>query len=71
MTDERKSLGRAYTRDGFSQSTGKLTGRDKDAQARLEKRAAELERDGMSAADAKKAARQEMQDNPRKDWRAG
>lgn len=71
MTDKRKSLGRAYTRDGFSQGTGQLTGRDKDAQARLEKRAAQLQADGMSAEDAKRAAREEMRDNPREDWRAG
>lgn len=73
MSDERKvkSYGHGYTRDGFSQGTGRLTGRDKDAQERLEKRAAQLERDGMSSDEAKKAAREEMRDNPRKDWRAG
>lgn len=71
MTNKPKenSLGRAYTRDGFSQGTGQLTGRDKDAQKRKEKRIKELQAEGMPVGDAKKKAHEEMQDNPRKDWR--
>ncbi len=73
MTDKpkAKSYGRAYTRDGFSQGTGQLTGRDKDAQTRKEKRIKQLQAEGVSEADAKKQAHAEMQDNPRKDWRSG
>jgi len=59
------------TFDGFSQSTGKLTGRDKDAQKRLDKRAEQLQAEGAPKVEATKTAREEMRDNPRKDWRGG
>jgi hypothetical protein len=53
MSDERKvkSYGRAFTRDGFSQGTGQLIGRDKDAQKRKEKRIKELQAEGISEGD--------------------
>jgi hypothetical protein len=73
MTDElkAKSLGRFRTQDGYSQGTGQLTGRDKDAQKRKEKRADQLQAEGKSKDEANAIALKEMQDNPRKDWRAG
>jgi uncharacterized protein YoaH (UPF0181 family) len=66
-----KSLGRHRTVDGYSVTTGKLTHRDRTAQERLELLAEQLRAGGMSKEEAFMIAREEMRDNPRKDWRAG
>jgi hypothetical protein len=55
----------------WTASTARLSGREIKANKRLEKRIAELEATGLSRAAARKKARDEMRDNPRKDWRAG
>jgi hypothetical protein len=57
--------------DGFNPQAGRLTGRDAQAQKRLEDRAAQLKASGVSDEDAHKQARAEMGDNPRKYWRNG
>jgi len=55
----------------YSPQTGQLTGRERGAQERLEARATELMGEGLSASDARMRARQEMRDNPTRDWRRG
>jgi len=56
---------------GYNPHTGKPTGRAIGAQERLEKLAAKYEAEGLSAPEARARAREEMRDNPRKDWRVG
>jgi hypothetical protein len=56
----------------YDPQTGQLTGREKRGQERLKARAEELQRQGMTEADARNAARQEMRSHQgREDWRHG
>lgn len=55
----------------YNAQTGQLTGREIEAQKRLEKLTQDYINDGMDAASARQRARDVMRDNPRKDWRGG
>jgi hypothetical protein len=57
--------------DSFSQGTGKITGREKEALKYINKRIGELRAQGMPAEEAFTTAYKEARDNPRKDWRRG
>ena len=66
------TIKRAKLKSGYNPQTGRLTGRAKPAQKRLDKRAEQLmTRDGLSAPEAKAIARAEMRGNPKMDWRRG
>jgi len=56
---------------GYNPHTGRLTGRAVGAQERLDKLAERYVAEGMSLAEARARAREEMRDNGRKDWRTG
>jgi hypothetical protein len=55
----------------YNPQTGKLTGRAIGAQQRLDTLAERYQSEGMSAEDARQRARDEMRNNPRRDWRHG
>jgi hypothetical protein len=58
-------------RRSYDSQSGRLTGREVGAQARLEKLAEQyMAQDNMDAASARQRAREVMRANPRKDWRA-
>ncbi len=54
----------------YNQQTGKLTGKEIEAQKRLEELAAKYQAEGLSEADAREKAKKEMRDNARADWRS-
>jgi hypothetical protein len=55
----------------YNISTGQLTGREIKAKKGLDVLVAKYVVEGMTKEDATDRARNEMRDNPRKDWRAG
>ena len=55
----------------YNHNTGKLSGREVNAQKRLEALAAKYQADGLPEEEARERARNEMRDNPRNDWRDG
>jgi hypothetical protein len=68
-TTKRKSAARKAK--SYNPQTGKLTGRAIGAEKRLEMLTQRYQSEGMSAQDARQRARDEMRDNPRRDWRQG
>jgi hypothetical protein len=65
-TDEPKSK-TSY----WNQNSGKLSGREVKAQQRLEALTTKYQSEGLTEAEARDRARNELRDNPRSDWRAG
>ena len=57
--------------DAFSQGTGKITGREKEALKHINKRVAELKAQGVPVEEAFKKAYDEARNNPQRDWRRG
>jgi hypothetical protein len=67
----KKSVRKSKARKKYNPQTGKITGRAVGAQERLEALAKKYQAEGMELQDARQRAREEMRNNPRKDWRAG
>jgi hypothetical protein len=55
----------------YSSQTGRLSGREVNAQVRLDALTEQYVSEGMDPASARSRARAVMRDNPRKDWRVG
>ena len=66
MSDDEEEMVR---HDSFSQSTGKITGREKIALKQVDKLARELQAQGERPERARDKEFKEMRDNSRKDWR--
>jgi hypothetical protein len=59
------------TKRGYDIHTGQPTGREVQAMHRLQVLEERYIAEGLTPADARTRAREELRANPRKDWRAG
>jgi hypothetical protein len=69
-TAAKKSAPRKMKR-GYDIHTGKPTGREVQAMHRLQVLTERYMSEGLTPADARMRAREELRANPRRDWRAG
>jgi hypothetical protein len=65
----RKTVHRTVRRHVFDPQTGRIGGRAAHAQIRLEALTKKYQAAGMPLEEARQRARNELRDNPRKDWR--
>ena len=67
----KKTMSRAKAARGYDIHAGKPTGREVQAMHRLQVLTDRYIAEGLTPADARTRAREELRANPRKDWRGG